>query len=263
MRIPHSEEASIRFKNIYRDSVVSAKIQVPFDNLDNGTRILTDELDCLKYIALYGGHHFHKLYVAYASTKFKSIEGRDIEIIDWGCGQALATCVLIDYLIEKNIDINVSSITLIEPSKIALRQGRRLIQKMFQNNISANSIVRSVNKYISDLTTSDMVLKPSGIKVNLFSNIIDIEGFDLRQLHQLITSSSPGLNRIICTSPDNEQQHRLETFFQLFEKSHQITNALSSNEALYEEIFYAATGQYEKRRIGRCERQFTVNITRP
>jgi hypothetical protein len=262
MKIPSPQEPQIRFfSSIYRDSVTSAAIRVPFDNLDNGTRFLSDESECIRYIALYGGHHFHKLYAAYASTTFEKIEGRDIEIIDWGCGQALATCVLIDYLIEKNISLNVSSITLIEPSPFALQRGRSLVQQMFQNNPSTHSVVRLVNKYIDDLTPNDLVSEPDSIKIHLFSNIIDVQTFDLTQLYQLICSSFHGINRVICTSPYNEGQQRLETFYNLFPSHHQVIGASSSSEPIQGEVFYVKTRRYEVREISRCERQFTVNLT--
>lgn len=261
MNIPSFQEAQIRFSSIYKENVKKAEIRVPFDNLDSGTRVLSDELECIRYIALYGGHHSYKLYEAYSSTRFENIQNREVEIIDWGCGQALATCVLIDYLIEKNINLNVSSITLIEPSRVALHRGRKLVQRMFQNNPSTDSVVRLVNKYLDDLTPADLVLEPSSIKVHLFSNIIDVEGFDLRQLYQLIIDSFQGLNRIICTSPDNGRQQRLETFYDLFSRSHQVSRESSSSEAIYGEVFYVAAGRYEERRIGRCEKQFTVNLT--
>ena len=261
MKIPSPQEAQIRFfSSIYRDSVTSAAIGVRFDNLDNGTRVLSDESECIRYIALYGGHHFYKLYAAYASTTFEKIEGRDIEIIDWGCGQALATCVLIDYLIEKNINLNVSSITLIEPSTFALQRGQSLIQRMFQNNPSTHSVVRLVNKYIDALTPNDLVSEPDSIKIHLFSNIIDVQGFDLTQLYQLMVNSFHGINRVICTSPDNGRQQRLETFYNLF-PSHQVSRASNSSEPINREVFYAATGRYQECRITRCERQFTVNLT--
>lgn len=261
MNIPSSQEAQIRFSSIYRASVSRAAIRVPFDSLENGTRVLSDESECIRYIALYGGHHFHKLYAAYASTRFENIEGRDIEIFDWGCGQALATCALIDYFIEKNINLSVLSITLIEPSTVALQRGRSLVQRMFQNDSSTNSMTRLVNKYMDNLTSTDLVSEPDSIKIHLFSNIIDVEGFDLRQLYQLIVSSFQGINRVICASPNNGRQQRLETFCDFFSHSHQVTKTSSSSEAIYGEVFYAATGRYEGRRIGRCERQFTVNLT--
>jgi hypothetical protein len=262
MNIPSPQEARIRFfSNIYKSSVTRAAIRVPFDNLDNGTKILNDESECIRYMALYGGHHFHKLYAAYSSTQFENIKDRHIEIFDWGCGQALATCALIDYLIEKNFNINVHSITLIEPSTVALQHGYNLVQQMFQNENSIDCLLRLVNKNIDDLTSIDLVSEADSIKVHLFSNIIDVEAFDLRRLYQLIAKSFQGKNRIICTSPYNEGQHRLESFYNLFSQSHQIFREFSSSDAIYGEIFLAAIGSYKESKITRCERQFTVNLT--
>jgi hypothetical protein len=260
MNIPTPQNATRRFSNIYKDSVTKAAIRIPFDNLDNGTRVLSNESECLRYIALYGGHHFHKLHAAYESTMFKNIEGKNIEIFDWGCGQALAACILIDYLIEKNINLNVMSITLIEPSQVALQSGCSLLKQIFQNDSAIDRVVHLVNKYMDDLTSTDLVSDPENIKIHLFSNIMDVEGFDQRRLYELMVNSFQGINRIICTSPDNGRQQRLETFYDLFSQSHQVTSASSSSEAIYGEVFYAATGRYEDRRIGRCERQFTVNL---
>lgn len=260
MNIPSPQQAQIRFNEIYKASVNRSGLRVPFDNLDNGTRVLSDKAECIKYIALYGGHHFHKLYAAYTSTRFENVEGRNIEIIDWGCGQALATCVLIDYLIENDIHPNVLSITLVEPSIVALQRGLSLVQQMFQNAISTDSAVRLVNKYLDEVNPADLASEPDSIKIHLFSNILDVEGFDLRRLYQLMVNSFQGLNRVICTSPDNGRHQRLEMFCNLFLQSHQVTRASSASEAIYGEVFYAATGRYEDRRIGRCERQFTVNL---
>lgn len=262
MHIPSLEEAKIRFfDSIYRPSIARANFQRPYDDLDRGTRVLSSETECNQYIARYGGHHFYKLYAAYASTRFEHIKGRDVEIIDWGCGQALATCILIDYLIEIGIKLNVISITLIEPSLVALQCGCNHIQQMFQNDAPANSIIRKVNKYIDDLVSTDLVSEPDSIKIHFFSNIIDVEGFDLMQLHQLVVNSFQGRNRIICTSPGNSQQQRLDTFYSLFSQSHQLARVSSTSETIYGEIFYAANRRFEQRKITRCERQFSVNLT--
>jgi hypothetical protein len=263
MNIPDAVAAKIRFfDNIYLPSIERGNFQKPFDDLDRGTRVLSNEIECSQYMALYGGHHFYKLYAAYKSTKFENIKGRNVEIFDWGCGQALATCILIDYLIDTGIEVNVSSITLIEPSAVALQCGCNYVRQMFQNQASIDSIIRKVGKYIDELLPIDLISSPSNIKIHLFSNILDVAGLNLTQLHQLLTGSFQGINRIICTSPDSySQKHRLDTFCNLFSQSHQPVNELNSSEAIYEEIFYAASNEFERRKIGRYERQFTVNLT--
>ena len=151
MKLP-IENIKIRFfDNIYKTTVTKANLTVPFDSLDNGTKILETEEECERYIALYGGHHFHKLRAAFASTNFPYLNGRNVEIIDWGCGQAIATCVLLDYFIENRISPNILKITLVEPSEIATAKGRNLIVQMFQNNENVRNTISLVNKKFDDL----------------------------------------------------------------------------------------------------------------
>jgi len=56
-----------------------------------------------------------KLYSSFDKVSHQ-LDNQTINIIDWGCGQALATSLLIDYIKEKKLNIKLSNITLIEPS---------------------------------------------------------------------------------------------------------------------------------------------------
>lgn len=260
MSIPSPLEAQTRFLDgIYRPR--TTKLSLPFDNLDNGLRVLNEEAECDRYITLYGAHHFHKLYAAFASTNFQYTGGKTIEIIDWGCGQALATCVLIDYLIEKRISPDIVSITLIEPSSLALWRGYSFVRQMLQPTLSSNFIIRTVNKYIDNLDCSDFISTPSNIKIHLFSNIIDVKSFDLNKLYKLIINCFYGVNRIICISPyQSTVNPRVDDFYKLFCDRHQVKYPVHSDEAIYQDIFNVITGKFELWRIERYERQFTVHL---
>ena len=258
--IPSSQQAQTRFfDNIYIPR--TGKIQVPFDNLDGGTRVLNEDAECDRYIALYGGHHFYKLYAAFSSTNFDYTHGKSVEIIDWGCGQAIATCVLIDYLIERGIKPEIKSITLIEPSSIALWRGYDFVRQMLQPNLLNHSIIKTVNKNIDNLEFSDFVTSDSSIKIHLFSNIIDVEAFDLSELYNLIINCFQGINRIICTSPyQSAKNYRIDDFHSMFCKYPGLGKAFHSYEEIYNKIFNVLTGNIEQWRIARYERQFTVKI---
>ncbi len=262
MNSPKNQQTQTRFfSNIYKRCVAEAAPRVPFDNLEHGTKILHDETECIRYIALYGGHHFHKLYAAFESTKLEELEGKNIQIIDWGCGQALATCVLIDYLIEKNITLNILFITLIEPSQIALNRGNNLINQMLQNDALMDLTVKTVNQKIDKLTCDDLVSVPECIKIHLFSNIIDIQGVDLIQLYTLIAGSFKGINYMLCTSPSNGGQSRLQSFHHLFSQNHTVTDLSSSNKPINGEVYLATSQSYKHIEIARCEELFIVNLT--
>jgi hypothetical protein len=265
MNIPNPEEVNSRFfDDIYKPYVEKCKsiqnIQSVLSVLDNGAAVLDDNTKCDQYIAFYGGHHFHKLYAAFASTNFQHINGKNLEIVDWGCGQALATCVLIDYFIENSFKPNIVSITLLEPSSIALERGYNLACQMLQHKPYTSSAIRMVNKYIDDLESGDFISGAESIKVHLFSNIIDIEAFSLEKLHALILSSFQGINRFICTSPDKHGSHRLNNFAGLFLPSCSDRTSVSSEKPICKEIFYFKTGRFESREISRYERQFTAKL---
>lgn len=249
----------IRFlDDIYRPR--TEQIQVPFENFKHGTGVLSEEVECDKYIALYGGHHFHKLYAAFPSTNFQYTEGKNVEIIDWGCGQALATCVLIDYFVEIQIKPNIKLITLVEPSSIALCRGYYFIRQMLQPNFFNQTVIRTVNKYIDYVNFNDFISSDSNIKIHLFSNILDVEGLDLNKLYNLIINSFQGVNRLICTSPYNANRQRLDNFYNLFCEYPLVKNKFHSDEAIYKEVFKASSGRFETSKITRCERQFTIKV---
>ncbi|MBG1263140.1 hypothetical protein [Nostoc commune] len=263
MIISSPQEAQIQvrfFEDIYKSKIEKLPFLRDVD-IDHGRKVLNTEAECDKYIALYGGHHFHKLYAAFPSTNFLYTEGKSIEIIDWGCGQALATCVLIDYLIEKCISPKIQSITLIEPSSIALERGDSFVCQMLQSAFSNNSLIKRVNKCIDNLNSSDFVSSPSNIKIHLFSNILDVEAFDLNKLYQLIINCFEGFNRIICTSPySNTKNYRIDTFYNLFNEYPIVKRSFYSGEAIYKEVFYNKTRRFEISKIQRYERQFTIKI---
>ncbi|MDZ8108882.1 MAG: hypothetical protein RM338_25110 [Nostoc sp. DedQUE12a] len=263
MIVSSPKEPQIQFRffdDIYKPKIEKLPLLCDVD-IDHGRKVLNTEAECDKYIALYGGHHFHKLYAAFPSTNFQYTEGKSIEIIDWGCGQALATCVLIDYLIEKCIRPKIELITLIEPSSIALWRGYSFVRQMLQPTFCNNSLITTVNKGIDNLNYSDLVSSYSNIKIHLFSNILDVEDFDLDKLYQLISKSFSGFNRIICTSPYNHaRNYRIDSFYNLFNEYAKLKNSFYSDEAIYENIFYNKTGKYKVSKIQRYERQFTIRL---
>jgi hypothetical protein len=262
MKIPAEKIQTRFFDNIYKQSVEKANLKVPFDNLDYGRKILENEEECQRYIALYGGHHFHKLWLAFSSTNFKYVSQKNIEIIDWGCGQAIATCILIDYLIENQIDTDVVKITLIEPSEVATEKGKELITQMFQSNKSVTDIINVVNKKIDELAPEDFETQDDNIKIHLFSNIIDVEVFDVKNFYELIVRAFKGLNRMICTSPKNSPKRtaRLDYFYKLFSDNHTVNLPFNSDADINEKVFVVGSGNYEEYTIKRYEIQFTVDL---
>ncbi len=55
-----------------------------------------------------------------------------------------------------------------------------------------------------------------------------MEVFDIENLYGLIVNSFRGINRLICTSPDNEWRRRLDEFYSLFNDSLKLVNPVVS-----------------------------------
>lgn len=261
MKVPTQESSPVRFfESIYKPAVEEAKLRVPYSVLERGRAAITNVSQCPQYLAAYGGHHFHKLYVAFASWDFDRLEAKNIEIIDWGCGLAIATCVLIDYFIENRISPNIKLITLIERSLIALKTGREIIYQLFQTNELEDCEIRLIEREINDVKKDDLVSETSNVKIHLFSNIIDIPTFDLTNLHKLIVESFQGFNILVITSPF--QNDRIDKFRDLFEQSHEFIKSFDSSEPVVGEVYSIANQRYQRDNVPRYEKQFAVNLSR-
>ena len=70
-----------------------------------------------------------------------------------------------------------SKIKLIEPSSLALNRAKKVLQYY-----SPNTKIVDINKKLDDLDTKDLETNKNLGKIHLFSNILDIDGFDIAKL---------------------------------------------------------------------------------
>ena len=80
-----------------------------------------DGLNC--YIAAYGESHKRKVFRAIEDLPFAELR-ESIEVVDWGCGQGLASVCLVEKMKERNLFQNIKKITLIEPSTAAISRAK-------------------------------------------------------------------------------------------------------------------------------------------
>jgi len=189
-----------RFDSI-RDIAVSKLTEIQnsdevFRSLGRGVAILEQEEQLFSYLKSYGSMHKAKLLSSFSSFPFNEIMGKHIEIYDWSCGQALATIVLLEYLGEKNIDLNIDRVTLIEPSEIALKRAS-LHVKHFAPEVRT----RTVLKDMDSLEGTDVNSLDESVKIHLFSNILDVEAYSMQHLVEIIKHGIKGNNYMICVSP--------------------------------------------------------------
>lgn len=166
-----------------------------FYTLQRGVKILEEEKQLFAYMYSYGKMHNRKLQSSFSYLP-QSLEVNSI--IDWGCGQALATMCFLDYLNKQGVSFSaINLITLIEPSEIALKRGAA---HTLRYNSAFN--INTINKKLNELSRNDFVIEESSnVKFHLFSNILDIDSFSMSNLVKVIEETFSGINYFICVSP--------------------------------------------------------------
>lgn len=158
---------------------------------DPNNTIYTEELQLDAYLASYVDWHKGKLTRAF--ELLNEPLPRQFNIIDWACGQGIATLFLLDYIRKHNAVCSIREVVLIEPSSIALHRAEYLIHLA-----NPNIEIRTVNKRLDDVVASDLKFNHQFSVFHMFSNILDIGGIDHKHLSQIIYTNSASLNTIVC-----------------------------------------------------------------
>lgn len=204
---------------IAKELVPQARKEKPWVGLNHGTNVYTNESDLNCYLAAYGVMHQEKVKLALTYLSSGKIN-KPLEIIDWGCGQGLASACFIDDLKAKNKIKFLKKVTLIEPSKIALdRAVLNLAALLRKENVS----IEDKNVYLPQQgEQNEPVLKEirtrQPLVIHLFSNILDVECLDIKKIAEL-ASEQEGENIYLCMGPCNSREDRILYFARYFEGS--------------------------------------------
>lgn len=178
-----------------------------YQDLKRGKDILDDEIHLNMYLRSFGKMHKAKLDAAFTCLPdVSSIFSEDIEIYDWGCGQGTASICLLDFLRSKNIAHKTVAINLIDPSAPATQRAREVLS-CYEKDARVNVI----NKVFDDLDEQDFV-RSNSRKLHLFSNILDVDAFDLAQFTHLFQKSFFGSNYFVCVGPYYSNNSRVNEF---------------------------------------------------
>lgn len=214
--------------------------QILHTQLNQGVKIIDDEKLLYKYMVAYGYMHKAKLYASFERL-LASLNNITINVIDWGCGQALATMLLIEYIREHNLDINIENIILIEPSKLAIGRGLVHIDVLKQKKYN----IKPLNVDLDCVKNKDVAFEDKNIVLHLFSNILDVEFFQLNtSFFEKISKNIQSDNYFVCVSPNinAKRNSRLDRFYKYFDESFN-TELISSRDdkaekyTRYEKIF--------------------------
>ena len=196
---------AILYANVESDDI--------FHSLQRGVKVLTEHNQLLAYIKSYGKMHFAKAMSAFSALSSQNLVSK-IEIYDWGCGQGLASVCFLEYLNDRALMPEIKAITLIEPSELALKRASLHIRKF-----NKSSDIFTINKDLDSLNKNDFLSNSANTKIQLFSNILDIDFFSMTDLILKIKENFSGLNYFICVSPfiSEYKTQRLDDFVEAFE----------------------------------------------
>ena len=139
---------------------------------------------------------------------------KKLHIIDWGCGQGIASLAFL--LKRKTFS---ATITMIEPSLLALKRAALNIKCAHSNNPDGIFRIKTLHKDFDSLVSTELYSNNETCKIHFFSNVLDIgEGYSLNRLIALIKSTQKGLNYFVCVSPfqNEEKKHRIDYFVSAF-----------------------------------------------
>ena len=118
-----------------------------------------------------------------------------IRIVDYGCGQGLASALLFDNFGPELVE-RVGTVVLIEPSSVALTRAKAVLECYCEN-----CRILDVNKDLDGLTPEELSSNGEPISLHLFSNVLDIEGFHHFQLFTKMFQTK-GRHSVLAVSHD-------------------------------------------------------------
>lgn len=93
------------------------------------------------------------------------LNGETITLIDWGCDQGIASMLVRDYIREKQLDIKVSQVILIDSNKAKLSRAMTQVEAVAQDEIKIIALKSDDNKLLDTIKTNK-----NNIALNLFAN---------------------------------------------------------------------------------------------
>ena len=214
-----------------------------WSELQRGTALLQTHEHMCQYLFSFGNMHQAKLNDAFSKLPSTAYQ-QDIEIIDWGCGQALGTINLIELLDSVHLTGNIKKITLIEPAGVALERGLLHVNAILDDSVE----VVGKADYFENIGAEEIASKAGRTIVHIFSNILDVAQIDLKHLANLIDDAVVSDNYLVCVGPLNPTNQRIDAFLRYFD------DELIQKIYEYENSNFREKGWTYKGRIYKLER---------
>ena len=177
------------------DMVFSAKNRV-----SGGIRLLNSESELNDYLVAFGEIHRAKLMEFLPSILFQDFVDTGLILVDWGCGQGVASAVTLDYLRSRSYQVEIRAVRLIELVRPALNRALGIVNKY---QLSSPCDVLAVEWNRKGMTALCGKL-PEGVPVlHLFSNILDVVGLDIEGIQETVEKMRGGRRSyVLSVGPD-------------------------------------------------------------
>ncbi len=194
-----------------------------YDSLKHGVNLLDTDAQMKCYLFAFGKMHQAKIYRALSCVDTSVFSKCEFDIVDWGCGQGLATICFFDYLKEHRISNKVRRITLIEPSPAARERAEIHVKAYVEERAS----ISCIGSYLDDVK-SEEITGESAITIHFFSNILDIGSIDLKSLAEKVGANVQGQHYVFCISPLNNGNRRIDRFYEYFNAPETFMNEIAA-----------------------------------
>ena len=184
-----------------------------YNSIQRGEAKLQNEPELNMYIHSLGLMHQAKLNYAFNQLSDDFINESVINIIDYGCGQALGTICYADFLREKSFNKQkVRRVILIEPSEIALKRAALHVSCFF-----SNAEIVTILKDFDDLIQDDLQIDENIPTLHILSNVLDLadDYYNLNDFIKLINNCSTNKDQFVCVEPYfgyDEKDARIQRF---------------------------------------------------
>ena len=168
------------------------------EEMNYGRRVLqnTDHLD--SYLWTYGKIVRQQWKVFLEEYAHSFVIGREgINVIDYGCGQGLASALFLD-AVPREMREQFRYFQLVEPSSVALRRATAVV-----GCYCPKARITPTQSGLNELALGSEITAHDRSTIHLFSNVLDIVGIDsIGVLNKIVTT--PGTHAIFAISHDRD-----------------------------------------------------------
>ncbi|MDR3262633.1 MAG: hypothetical protein LBT78_12495 [Tannerella sp.] len=180
-----------------------------------GSKLMESEPSMAAYLHTYGDICEARLQRALTCLPVP-FPGRETELIDYDCDQAVSIMIYHDFLKNRNLSQTIRRITLIHPSETCLKRAVLHAHQFFPQ-----AEIRPICKPVYVLQAEDISTDNPWAKVHLLTNIRNLDTVSATRLAELIRANLNGYNQFVCVSPfygeTSESTARLDAFVELLD----------------------------------------------